>query len=124
MPKTPTQDGFETEAGHLVQNAMIFGALVRTYEVPIVPGPIPGQATKAMKFIEVHSRSTNDVAERIYLISTDGVLDPALENSGRELAPDKAASYPLREMEGITGELPLWWVASAVGQRATVTIGK
>lgn len=124
MGKTLSQDGFEIENGQIVQSCMPIGVVIKTYEVPLVPTDIPLQTEEAMKFMEIHSRSANDPAERIYVIDQDGVLDPTQEESGRELEPGKAVAYPMRELVGSSGERPLRWVASAAGLRATVTVGK
>ena len=131
MAITPTQDGFELENGEVVQGSMPNGFSptsaangaddgISTYSIAAADTlqTIPGLSDGKIKFIEIHSRSTN--AGLLYVTDPEGVAVVSDAKSGREIEPGKSVAYPLRG-QGTHGRPKIW--SDTIAQLFTVTRG-
>jgi len=131
MAITTTQDGFEKEADEIIQSSMPFGFSpsslanaadegISTYAIAAAGTmeDILGLEDEKMKFVEIHSRSTN--IGKLYITDPQGVAVVSDAKSGREIEPGKSAAYPLRGGSA-TGRPRIW--SDTIGTLFTVTRG-
>jgi len=131
MAITKTQDGFEKEADEIIQGSMPFGFSpsslanaadegISTYAIAAANAlqAIPGLTDQKIKFVEIHSLSTN--TDKIYVTDPQGVALINHVKGGREIEPGKSVAYPLRGHE--EGGRPFIW-SPTILQLFTVTRG-
>lgn len=127
MVKQISEEGFEIVAGTAIPNSVASGFLdgtPKTYSVPdAAPALIPHQSgDESQKFVEIYALESNS---GMILIGNASVsTDPNSANYGRELAAGKSLSYPLRGniVERPGQDHKLYWIATAAGQKATITV--
>ena len=132
MALNETQDGFEEEKGQIVQGSMPNGFSpsddnngdddgISLYAIAAanVMEDIPNLDDQKIKFIEIHSRSTN--AGLLYVTDPQGVAGNAAHvKSGREIEPGKSVAYPIRGRSD-RGRPRVW--SDTIGTKFTVTRG-
>lgn len=127
MVKQISEDGYEVVAGTAIPNSLASGFLDGTPKTYVVPDSspviIPHQSgDEAQKFIEIYALQSN--TDTILVGNSNVSTDSNSVNYGRELTAGKSVSYPLR---GNVVERPgqdhkLYWIATAAGQKATITV--